>query len=196
MCGLVKKLSLTFVSLSFLLSHGVSAALDGYCPPLGPVLPAPTAPNSNAAIQSAVAALQETLQQMTAQYNFSAVSLGVKSIHEDTSMVEFHHTPPHLDSRGVSEIDSSTIYRIGSVSKVFAVLATLKADGVDLNDPITKYIPELYNLKNQASEQNAIFVVDWDSITLGALASHLSGIASDREEPRSGCIHIILANML
>ena len=182
MCQLRSSLSWAVASLSILLTHGANAAIDGYCPPLGPVLPAPTTPSSNPAIRSTVAVLQETLQLMTAQYNYSAISLGVKSIHEDVPMLEFHHTPQNLDPKGVSDINSNTVYRIGSVSKVFAVLATLKTKGVNLNDPITKYIPELNDLKKQTPKQNAIYVVDWDSITLGALASHLSGIASDRED--------------
>lgn len=176
-------LTLALAFLSGLTSHGVNAALDGHCPPLGPVLPQPTAPSSNAAVPSAVAILQKTLEQMTAQYNFSAVSLGARSIHEATSLFEFHHTPTQLDPKGATVIGSDTVYRVGSASKVFTVLATLKLEGVDLNDPITKYLPELRDLKKQAAEQNAVFVVDWDSITLGALASHMSGIAADRGNP-------------
>jgi len=164
-------------------SYGVNAALDGHCPPLGAVLPQPTAPGSHPAVQSAAVVLQKTLEQMTAQYNVSAVSLGIGSIHEAVSIIEFHHTPPLLDSKGATTITSDTVYRVGSASKVFTVLAALKLEGVDMNDPVTKYLPELRDLKKQAAEQNPIFVVDWDSITLGALASHMSGIGADRRSP-------------
>lgn len=46
-----------------------------------------------------------------------------------------------------------------------------------LNDPITKY---LYELANASQGQNdTISQVKWPDITVGQLASHMSGIARD-----------------
>ncbi|XXH03800.1 hypothetical protein Hte_010206 [Hypoxylon texense] len=162
------------------LFHDVSAAKNNHCPPLGAVLPAPTSPSSHPAVQSAVDALKETIGALTGAFNGTAVSIGVKSLHETTPLVDIHYTPSVLDPRGASQIDASTVYRIGSVSKVFAVLAVLKTPGVNIHDPITKYLPRLRELKQQQNGTvNQITAVDWDDVTLHALASHMGGIGSD-----------------
>ena len=165
------------------LGLGAQAALDGHCPPLGAVLPPPTQPSIHKAIPSAAAKLQAILSQMTATYNNSAVSIGVKSIHEDDLMFEYAYTPANKDKRGVQTVDSDTVFRLGSLTKVFPVLALLKLhdQGVRLDDPITKYVPELRGLRNDEREDNVIWDAQWDDVTLGALASHMSGTASDRK---------------
>lgn len=68
---------------------------------------------------------------------------------------------------------------MASLSKVFPVLAVLKLKEVNLDDSVTKYLPELRRLNRQARERNALWTVDWDEITIGALASHLGGIGAD-----------------
>jgi CubicO group peptidase (beta-lactamase class C family) len=173
-------LSTTALLLSCL-GLGAQAALDGHCPPLGAVLPPPTRPSTHKAIPSAAAKLRAILDQMSATYNNSAVSIGVKSIHEDDLMFEYAHTPANKEKRGAQTIDSDTVFRLGSLTKVFPVLALLKLhdQGVRLDDPITKYVPELRGLKNEGREDNSIWDTQWDDVTLGALASHMSGTASD-----------------
>ena len=165
------------------LSTGAFAALNGHCPPLGPVLPTPKQPSKHEAVPVAAAALQDILNQMTSTYNTTAVAIGVKSIHETDLLFEYTYTPPNKDKKGVRKVDSDTIFRLGSLTKVFPVLALLKLKdhGVSLDDPITKYVPELRALKSQAREDNPIWVVEWDDVTLGSLASHMAGIPSDCE---------------
>lgn len=162
-------------------SLGVLAGLDGHCPPLGPVLPQPTQPSTHQAVPLATAALKDALDKLTASFNGSALAIGVKSIHESNLLFEYAYTPPIRDPRGVQKVDSDTIFRLGSLTKVFPMLALLKLHdrGVSLDDPVTKYVPELRDLNSQAREQTPIWTVDWDDITLGSLASHLGGIASD-----------------
>ncbi|KAK4203118.1 beta-lactamase/transpeptidase-like protein [Triangularia verruculosa] len=155
------------------------AALNGHCPPLGPVLPPPVSASTSPAVAASVATFQQLMDEFTAQYNHSAVAIGLKSIHEDSYLVEYAFTPPNRDSRGAQQVDSDTVFRIASVSKIFPVLAILKLHGVSLEDPVTKYVPELLALNNQARENNAIWTVAWEEITLGALASHLAGIGVD-----------------
>ncbi|KAG7294063.1 hypothetical protein NEMBOFW57_004125 [Staphylotrichum longicolle] len=169
-----------FLALPYL-SLGALAALDGHCPPLGPVLPAPTQPSKHEAVPAAAAALRGIIDQVTATYNGSAVAIGVKSIHESKLLFEYAHTPANKEKRGAQKVDSDTVFRLGSLTKVFPVLALLKLKdrGVRLDDPITKYVPELRGLKKQAREDSPVWVVDWDEVTLGALASHMAGIPSD-----------------
>ncbi|KAH8892622.1 beta-lactamase/transpeptidase-like protein [Thozetella sp. PMI_491] len=120
-------------------------------------------------------------QWVSAGVNNSALSLALKSTHEDVPFYEYHYTPTALDPRGVQTIDSNSVYRLGSTTKLFPVLALLKlkSHGVSWEDPVTKYLPRLRDMNSQASPQNAIMTVDWDDITLGSLANHISGIGSD-----------------
>ncbi|EHA49675.1 beta-lactamase [Pyricularia oryzae 70-15] len=161
------------------LPMAVQAARNGLCPIPGPVLPAPKAPSSRPAAAVVAAGAKELLDGVTAALNYTAVSIAVKSIHEDGYMLEYHRTPPVLDPRGVQQVDGKSVYRIASVTKVFAVLAVLLLDGVSLDDPITKYFPEFEKLNEQPEVKDELTLVDWDEITLGALASHLAGIKAD-----------------
>ncbi|KAJ4294598.1 hypothetical protein N0V90_008289 [Kalmusia sp. IMI 367209] len=55
----------------------------------------------------------------------------------------------------------------------------LQLEGVNLDDPITRYFPELRDTNKQPREQNDIWAVNWDDITIGGLASHLGDIGVD-----------------
>ncbi|KAI1188034.1 beta-lactamase/transpeptidase-like protein [Nemania serpens] len=166
---------------SFLVFANVAfAARDGLCPPLGPVLPAPITPSNHQSVQAAIQSITDRFQNLTAAFNTTGISVAVRSIHETTPMLEFHHTPPVLDKTGTSAIDSGTIYRIGSISKIFAALSVLTQGKMKIEDPITKYIPELLQLKRHAVPvANDITAVNWDQVTVGSLASHMSGIGAD-----------------
>lgn len=99
---------------------------------------------------------------------------------------ERHHTAKSLpaDTAGVKEVNGDTVYRLGSVSKVFTVLAFLaEAGDVHWNQPITKYIPELakHSGRTTASDFDSVKETAWDDITLGALASQVSGVGRDCE---------------
>jgi CubicO group peptidase (beta-lactamase class C family) len=161
---------------------GTLAAVDGLCPILGAVLPAPAKPNSHPAVGASVELLKGSIEKLVGGLNKSAVSVSIKSIHESSPLFDFHYTPPTLDPRGTQKVNGDSIYRLGSISKIFPVLALLKLDGVSLEDKITKYLPELNKLNDQAPVKDFTTQVEWDEITLGALASHLSGISSDCED--------------
>jgi hypothetical protein len=97
---------------------------------------------------------------------------------------ERFHTAANIgtfDSPGVTTVDGDSVYRLGSVTKIFTVLAFLAQDGDQhFNDPITKYVPELARI-SQAQPQvlNPLKSVDWEDITIGALASQMAGIVRD-----------------
>lgn len=109
-------------------------------------------------------------------------SVEVFSGSEDAPLLSHHHTAKNLaelNSTGVAAVDSRTVYRLGSLTKVYTMLTFLAEAGDSRwNDPITKYVPELAELQAK-STKNAVFEVDWDEITIGALASQISGIARD-----------------
>lgn len=92
-----------------------------------------------------------------------------------------------VSAEGVRAVDSNTIYRVGSISKAWTVYIWLLAAGdTAFNDPITRYVPEIaeYAARNPATD--SVNAVDWNTITVGALASQLSGISRDPAAGRQG----------
>jgi CubicO group peptidase (beta-lactamase class C family) len=85
---------------------------------------------------------------------------------------EYEDSPP-------TSVSGDTAFRVASISKTFTVYAILLQHGINLEDPITKYIPEL--LEGEKDK----YLVQWDQITIRSLASQLSGIS---RESMSSCI--------
>ncbi|CRG82772.1 hypothetical protein PISL3812_00118 [Talaromyces islandicus] len=148
------------------------------CPPLGPVLPPPKNPSSDATVQATLSQL-EALQDEVAGLvgNATALSLSVASAYEDKILANLAYTPLLYNSTGTHNVDGDTVFRIASVSKTFTVLGLLLlGDEIHFSDSITKYVPELNRLKGEQTVQNPVTTVNWDRITIGALASQLSGV--------------------
>ncbi|SCO88950.1 uncharacterized protein FRV6_13078 [Fusarium oxysporum] len=176
---MLSKTFLSFLITSFGGLHTAVVAASRQCPPLGPVLPAPRRPAQHAAVKSAIEGITASLKTETG-FNYSAISIGVQSIFEDAPLLDFHHSPPHPDpNRGTNKVNASTVYRIGSISKVFTVLAALQLaeDGLlNMNDAITRWIPELSGYPDSGNELDE---VNWEEVTVESVAAHLSGIGAD-----------------
>lgn len=83
------------------------------CPPLGPVLVPPRAPSRSDFVKTATASLATALQsEFNSQMKASAISIGVKSVHEDQLLFNYHFTPPTQSGIGTKVIDENTIYRV------------------------------------------------------------------------------------
>lgn len=165
--------------LNVILFPSIHANLDGHCPPLGPVLPQPTSPSTNPSLQAAITALNHYFTStLTPTLPETALSISIQSLHESQKLVDLHYTPPNTTSRA---IDADTVYRVGSVSKVLTVLALLQA-GIVMDDFVVHYLPELAGLGSADGVNDAISSVSWDDITIGALASHMSGLGLDRKK--------------
>lgn len=78
---------------------------------------------------------------------------------------------------GTNSIDEQTIYRVGSLSKLFPALAILQNPSVEMDDSVVKYIPELQGAKRG---------ITWEEVTVGAMMEHLSGIATDSKSSSQG----------
>ncbi|KAJ8105371.1 hypothetical protein ONZ43_g7451 [Nemania bipapillata] len=162
------------------LSHIAFAARDELCPPLGPVLPVPTSPSRHDSVQTAIKAVTDQFQNLTSTFNTTGISIAVQSIYEKNPMLELHHTPPVSDNTSTAVVGPETIYRIGSISKLFAVLSVLTQGHIKLDDPITKYAPELLELRREAVPvANNITAVNWDQVTVRSLTTHMGGIGAD-----------------
>jgi CubicO group peptidase (beta-lactamase class C family) len=147
---------------------------DHSCPPDGPILPRPTALASQAAFKSAGTNLSHILESVikgkiesgfpieNTSFSISVTSLDDK---HGKPAWEYHHRGAN-NVKGTKKVDGDTQYLIGSISKVFTDLLLLKT-GLNLDDPITKYLPEL--ISNDSP-------ISWKDISLRALGSHLGGI--------------------
>ncbi|KAJ4251027.1 hypothetical protein NW762_011677 [Fusarium torreyae] len=155
---------------------GAFALVDAKaCPPLGAVFPAPQAPGESKLVQKAAAALKTSLdKQITSLFNYSGLAISAKSIHEDDSLFTYYYTPPN-PGEGSDKIDEDTVFRIASGSKLITVLAALVSDKIDMEASVLKYLPEL----NKTAGDDDIFSLQWEDITVGSLASHLSGVGVD-----------------
>ena len=185
---LLKLLVVYLVTTSFSLAQSKSP-----CPLLWPDFPQPSSLSNSHAVQDAKQALSRSLQAALhnatihgqLDSNATSFSVDVYSIRETHPLFTYHFSAPALahPAQGVATVDSDTIYRIGSLSKLLTVYTYLIEVGdVSFNQPITKYVPELASYATShaaALKTNEIDFVDWNSITIGALASHMAGISRD-----------------
>ncbi|KAH8894336.1 beta-lactamase/transpeptidase-like protein [Thozetella sp. PMI_491] len=176
--------------LSLLLPQGVRSQGNTPCPILGAYYPIPTTLASSRHLKNATATIeaqiQEAMSKGTLDGNTTTLSVEVYSIHDDSPLFTFHYTPEALASQrtaGVAKVDSSTVYRIGSVSKLWtAYLYLITAGDSSWARPVTDFVPELAAVAQQRrASDNEVDNVSWDTITVGALASHMGGIGRDAD---------------
>ena len=155
------------------------------CPILGPDFPTPQHISTSVLLSVAQASFAKLLSNSASTVsNDTAFSISLFSVDEDELLFQYHHSPPVRPATGVSAVDADSIYRIGSLTKVFSVWTFLieVGDGY-FGEPITRYVPELaaavLKSGNNSVEFDEIDDVRWDDVTLGALASHMAGIARD-----------------
>jgi hypothetical protein len=171
-----------FVLACFLsLSHG---ATNYYL--MGSIFPKPRNLSTSATMQAAIQNLTAVFTARDADNSTGSYtnpySVQVFSASDSTPLFQHYHTAPNLasfNSTGVTQVDADTVYRIGSLTKIFTVFTfLLEAGDVHFNSPVTNYVPELAALAKNTSG-NAITRIAWEDITIGELASHMAGIASD-----------------
>jgi hypothetical protein len=163
---------------------------------LGPIYAAPSGLSTSNTINTWASNVSVTLNQILAsghsdfgdfEANTSTVSITALSTEEDEHVpfFDFHYSSPFLDHQAGSteRATKDSIYRIGSISKLFTVYALLLECGWECwDDSISQYIPELRHAV-LARPLNVVDEPDWGQITIGALASQLSGIGRDCKCP-------------
>jgi CubicO group peptidase (beta-lactamase class C family) len=71
------------------------------------------------------------------------------------------------------EVNGETSFRIASISKTMTAYALFREKSIDLDEPVTRYIPELMQRVEEP------WLVDWREVSLRSLASYLSGMPRD-----------------
>ncbi|EXJ95148.1 hypothetical protein A1O1_00267 [Capronia coronata CBS 617.96] len=88
-----------------------------------------------------------------------------------------YHSASKQGSDTPHVVTGDSFFRIASISKTFTVYALL-LEQLNLDEPVTKWLPEL---KVPQTEDDV--AIDWNSISLRALASHQAGIYRDSSGP-------------
>ncbi|KAK8047495.1 beta-lactamase-like 1 [Apiospora saccharicola] len=180
--------SISAATWALLLTQSTTVAIPD-CPFPGPVFPKPTKLASSETFQSVLSNLTDTFKARDREPannpNGTSWSVQVFSVSDDDAnkpLWEYHHSAPSLATAGtggVKEVDGDTIYRLGSLTKIFTILTFLVEAGDGYwNTPVTKFVPELALLADKY-QYDPVMNVDWASITLGELASHTAGIVRD-----------------
>lgn len=180
-------------TLLSLFAFPLCSQATNYCPLSGALYPSPSKISSNTQTQSANALLSSALDNaingnQSTYGDFrpdtNSFSISVVSANDEDTFFQYHHTAKYLDqhSGGTEKVTADTVFRIGSISKLFTVFALLvQGEKVHFDDPVTAYIPELDAIaRRQASGSfDPISQVQWEDVTIGALASQLAGIGRD-----------------
>ncbi|KAJ9149231.1 Beta-lactamase [Pleurostoma richardsiae] len=173
------------------LSSQVAADQSTYqpCPLLRAYYPAPSINKTSDVIQAAsqqFAALFDGLIQTGGSDDFGSITPNTTSFSvvlfsgavdavDDPIFFEYHHTAPvSEDSNGNVTLD--TVFPLGTLTQLFTVYSWLIEMGdTEWESPITKFLPEL----TAANASVDTLAVNWDEVTVGALAGQMSGIARD-----------------
>ncbi|KAF7717343.1 Beta-lactamase domain-containing protein [Penicillium ucsense] len=182
---------LSCLSLTLLGSASALASQD-YCPPLGPDYPPPSSLSNDRIFTAAIQEVLSSLDQVTGSngdLHNDSISVQIFSGRDPKPLAYFAATSEHINTTlGVSSVDENTVFRVGSVSKIFTVTLLLMEEGLwAFSEPIAKYVPELREAAERLRwdprrRRDAVDYVNWGSITIGELASHLAGIPRDYGE--------------
>ncbi|KAJ5884700.1 beta-lactamase/transpeptidase-like protein [Penicillium taxi] len=173
--------SLTLIPL---IAVAAQAAQPAYCPLLGSFFPPPESISSNAEF---VAALDSISLELTSANLTNSVSFQIFSGSDHFSAYKYSHTSSVTKqaSHGVNEVDEDTVFRIGSGSKLWTMLLLMiETQGHILNERVINYVPHLraasrHLCRNATMQADQADFLRWDEVTVGELASHLSGVARD-----------------
>jgi hypothetical protein len=150
---------------------------------LTPVFPVPlnleTSEAWHSTRQTITANLTGAIAAASGGAGANSLAIRAISVKGDSPLFEFYHTAESISPASVQTVGADTVFRIGSISKLFTVYSLLVRGGFDVFEgPVTNNVPELQRVSLD-SNINPIEDVDWDEVTVGALASQLSGILRD-----------------
>ena len=162
------------------LALAVASCYAQNCPLLGPAYPAAT-DLASPALLAAKAKFDEALasdpriNRDGLWFAIDIYSTGSKhpaSIHRSFNTAKAQN--------GSITVGPDTLFRIFSISKVVTVYTMLaKLSYRCWHEPVTKYVPELA----KSPMRDVVSNVNWSEVTLGSLASQISGISRDWKYP-------------
>ncbi|KAK3642247.1 hypothetical protein LTR56_010824 [Elasticomyces elasticus] len=177
----------------------ISAQASTYhpCPLLGPFVPPPRIDPASPSLQSAMGDFQSYIESYikagdgdfgpikpnTTNFNI-ALFAGSNYVAGDDAppyFFNFSHTPAGMNNASIdigSQVDMP--YPIGDVTQLFTVYTLLAELGDDVwDESIGPYLDIPAADARRGGINSSINPVDWQGITLGALAGHMAGIVRD-----------------
>lgn len=159
--------SIQLLSLMFLSSAANAAEYGSF---LGSAYEMPHLLASNALLNT-TDTLESGLRSILVD-NETAASIRVQSIYNEHPLFEFNYVSNTTTARNIS---SDSVFRIGSVSKVFTVYALLLQGGfASTEELVIDLVPELRECRSEDPR--------WEEMTLGTLAGQMAGILRDCED--------------
>lgn len=155
------------------------------CPILGPVFPGGFDLTKSDAIQRAKERLPSIFDTLLSSgiipANQTSFTIDIFSTSTNASLYSYAHSASALDSSLTAGVlNDQTIFRTGSVSKLYTAYAIIVQAGIEVLDhPVTQYLPELAG----NSRQDSLTKIIWEDVTVGALAAHQGGTGGPRKLP-------------
>ncbi|KAI4189245.1 MAG: hypothetical protein LQ346_005147 [Caloplaca aetnensis] len=163
---------------------------------LGPTYPAPKDLSSDKShVATAWGNLTSALESYLTRNNTASTSLsglkdltfsiGMFSLHDlpAAESLQYHHTSAEVanSTTGVTKVNGNSIYRIASLTKLFTAFAgMLVLNERDWDRSITDFIPSLADFAAKTpGDEDPVNIVQWEKVTLAALASQLAGVPRD-----------------
>jgi CubicO group peptidase (beta-lactamase class C family) len=171
-----------FLLFSLLLVAPVSAIDFGTCytpgpsfPPADRILSKPHFAPLGTKLDSLIADILGTPDGWKINRTSFAIQVTTRN---ETFWGQFYTAPilGEYEDSSPTPVTGDTNFRIASISKTFTVYALLLENKINLDDPITKYIPEL--LDDPPPDRGNGYP-EFDQITIRSLASQLSGISRE-----------------
>lgn len=153
------------------------------CPILGPVYPSGFDLTKSKAIQAAKEKFPTVIESMISSgeifANLSSFTVDVYSTSTNESFYSYSHEAPVLNGTLTAGVlNDETIFRIGSVTKLYTVYAIILQAGIQVFDhPVTEYLPELAG----NSREDILTKIIWEDVTVGALAAQQGGSGGPRK---------------
>ncbi|KAI0867700.1 beta-lactamase/transpeptidase-like protein [Hypoxylon argillaceum] len=159
------------------------------CPLYGLGYPKPTNLFAYDGIRNAAAALDSVFDRYIDNANNTrsdqfSYSVEVFAASEEAPLWSHAWTATNLatmNTTGTKAVDGDTVFRIGSLTKIFTLLTFLAEVGdASWNEPVAKFVPEIAALAAAAGDtSHSLTSPDWGAITIGSLASQISGLTRD-----------------
>lgn len=195
----------SFMTLEVLSLLNTTLAQTVYqpCPLLQAYYPAPILDKDSSAIQSFAqefTSVFDSLIQSGGSDDFGAITPNTTSFSivlfsgnddagEDPIIFDYHHTATLLET--AENVTTQTAFPVGTLTPLFTVYSwlVLTTDGT-WSSPITDFLPELKQVSLNASEYDIDMGVEWNSIAVGNLASHMSGLVRNCKFHFCNLLHI------
>lgn len=158
------------------------------CPLLGPWVPTPTIDANSPTLRGLSSQLNQQFSNYvaagdgkygpitpnTTSFSIALFAAGNRAAlsGEKPFFYEYNHAASGPGCAGSTTLDSSAKFPIGDLTQLITVYAQLATLGDKVwAEAVTSYLPDV-----QARNGNVLKQVQWQDVTLGALAGHMAGI--------------------